>query len=112
MEELTGELRAAMPGCEVVLRFGDGHEISEPLRDALAELADAMYAEQLESSDDDVTGFSLGIGGLNLRGSVPTNQVAGGNCWGYDEAEGHCSWYSGPGVPSGGPSSCTIHSWK
>ncbi len=105
MPEGMGELIAAVPGCEVVVRFSDGDALSPALRDALAELADAMYAEQVAADDEaEVAGFSLTVGSLGLGMSTPSLR-SGDSCWGYTDG-GHCTWYSG-GL---GPTSCTIHS--
>lgn len=106
MSEEMGELTAALPDCEVVVRFDDSEALTPDLRAALSELADAMYAEQVADHDAEVAGFSLTLGSLGLQTS-PLSLRSGDSCWGYTEG-GHCTWYSG-GV---GPTSCTIHSMK
>ncbi len=97
-----GELRAAVDGCEVVVRFTDGEDLNPALREALAELAEAMYEQQIGEAE--VQGFGLQIGDLGLRDMAPVAKSAA-SCWGYTEG-GHCTWYSG----EAGPTSCTIHS--
>ncbi len=104
-----GELAASVEGCEVVLRYEDGAEFSPALSEALAELAQAMYEQNVGEAE--VAGFGLRIGDLGLAGTQPmTTGVV--SCWGF-EAGGHCSWYSSDGSSGGGPKgprSCTIHS--
>jgi hypothetical protein len=100
---VLGELRASIEGCEVVLRYDEDAEFSPGLRDALAELADAMQEQLLGEAE--VQGFGLTVGDIGLRGSRPGVNGVGDSCWGYSYG-GHCSWHSG----SSDPSSCTIHS--
>jgi hypothetical protein len=103
----VGELRAAVEGCEVVVRFTDGHAMSPALRAALAELADAMYAEQAMARDEEVSGFNLAVGSLGLSSTSPSYVTGEESCWGYTVGE-HCWWYRGP---RDRPGSCSIHSF-
>ena len=100
---VLGELRAAIEGCEVTLRYDEATEFSPELRDALAELAEAMQEQLLGEAE--VQGFGLTVGDISLRGPGPRVDSVGESCWGYTYG-GHCSWHSG----SSDPTSCTIHS--
>ena len=112
-DDQLGELRAAVDGLEVVVRFRDDEAVTPALRAALAELADAMHAEQLAAAGDhaEVAGFGLQVGALGLESRNLERGSTGvwDSCWGY-QVGGHCSWYSGRTSDTGGPTSCTIHS--
>jgi hypothetical protein len=106
-----GELRAAIEGCEVTVRFdGDEVEMAPGLRSALAELADAMYEEQMGESE--VEGFGLNIGGLGLDKASIAPTGYWGSCWG--NWSGGCTWYTidtDPGESAPSPSGgCSIFS--
>lgn len=105
------ELRAVTEDLEVVIRFDDFESVSPSLKEALAELADALVAEQTATAgEDEVQGFGLEIGsmGLSARG-VSTGDSE--SCWGFTFG-GHCYWYSGRKTDEPGTrtTSCTIHS--
>ncbi len=102
---VLGELRAAIEGCEVILRYDESTEFGPALREALAELAEAMQEQLL--GDAEVQGFGLTVGDIGLRGSGPGVNRVGDSCWGYTYG-GHCTWHSG----SNDPTSCTIHTME
>jgi hypothetical protein len=105
-----GELKAAVDGCEVVVRFDEDTEFSPALAEALAAVAEAMHAQQLEEAE--VSGFGLTVGGLGLSPRGPVSRGAR-DCWGYEDG-GHCGWYSDDPEDRqqpGGPTSCTIRNF-
>lgn len=104
------ELRASVPGCDVVARI-DPERLRPRLRAALIEVAEAMHAESTSPSEyeDEVSGYALAVGSLGLEsGTITASKDE--SCWFYDS--GHCGWYSGPLEKDGGASSCRIHTWK
>lgn len=108
-----GQLRAGIDGLEVVVNLEEGTTIPPDLGDALGELAEAMYAQQMASAGPEVEGFGLSIGGLGFKaGGAPiTSGVR--DCWGFGEG-GHCGWYSDTEEDRnqpGGPTSCTIRNF-
>lgn len=106
-QEHSSELRAATPELEVVIRFDDPDTMSPALKEALAELADALAAEAPGNPDDEVTGFSLEVGTLGLATRPITQIRDGDSCWGYTHGE-HCWWFSGGW--DGSVDTCTIFS--
>lgn len=99
-----GRLRAAIEGCEVVVQFEDGDDLSPDLRGALAALAEAMGEQQLGSAE--VEGFGLRIGDLGRLKGAELSTGKGWSCWGYwDDG---CTWMSGGGDCD--LSSCTVMS--
>jgi len=108
-----GELRASVDGCELVVHLEEGSELSGELRDALSEVADAMYAERAEAAE--VSGFTLKLGdmglGLGPKGPVTTQAWS---CWGFDASTMHCTWFSEDAGCAGhaDPPSCTVYTRK
>ena len=101
------ELRAALDGCEVTVRYDAPDDLTDEARAILAELAEAMY-EQF-SAEQEVAGFAFGMGLGDLASIAPTISGVRQSCWGFDANTGHCTWNSSSDAPIDQPSSCTIH---
>lgn len=87
------ELRAVTEDLEVVICLDDLETVSPSLKEALAEFADALVAEQVgalrgEDDEDEVAGFSadgLKIGSLDIGGSRATSLAWRDGCWFFSE---------------------------